>query len=374
MDKRCFGIGILALSLMAGCGGTGDLSGETHTTKAPEKIVTPAGNVSSQSGSTGENAQAEASREFFAMDTYMRVSAYGADGQAEEAAVAAENEVRRLEGLLSTGLATSEIGVINANGGGAVSPDTAYLLERSKELCEMTEGAFDISVYPLMQAWGFPTKEYRVPAEEELAELLKKTDALQVLLDEEEGIVSFGMDGMQIDLGGIAKGYASSRIMEIWRESGITSGLVSLGGNVHALGTKPDGSLWRIAVQSPHDANAYLGILSVQDKAVITSGDYERYFEQDGVRYHHILDPATGYPAESGLVSVTIVSTDGTLADGLSTALFIMGKERTVEFWREHSEAFDVILYTEDGGLYVTEGIAESFSSEQEVQVVMREP
>lgn len=359
LKKRYIGVGILALSLAAGCGGAAPPLGEAAATKTPQE---------------GAASQAEASREFFAMDTYMRVSAYGAGEQAEEAAAAAEAEIYRLEELFSTGLETSEVGAINANGGGSVSPETFYLLERARALCEMTAGAFDISVYPLMEAWGFPTQEYRVPADEELAELLKKTDASQVLLDEQGGVVSFGIDGMQIDLGGIAKGYASSRIMEIWKDAGITSGLVSLGGNVQALGAKPDGSLWRIAVQSPYDANAYLGILSVKDKAVITSGGYERYFEQDGVRYHHILDPATGYPAESGLVSVTVISGDGTLADGLSTALFIMGRESAVAFWREHSEEFDAVLYTEDGELYVTEGIVENFSSEQEVFVVTLEP
>ena len=115
---------------------------------------------------------------------------------------------------------------------------------------------------------------------------------------------------MKIDLGGIAKGYTSSRIMDIYKDNGITSGLVNLGGNVQALGTKTDGTKWKIAVQSPDDTEDYLGILSVQDKAVITSGGYERYFEQDGVTYHHIIDPKTGYPAESGLVSVSYTHLD----------------------------------------------------------------
>lgn len=346
MKKSFFGAAFLALSLLNGCGGAGE----------------------------NEGAQTQAEREFFAMDTYMSVSVYGTGEEAQMAAQAAEDEVRRLEAIFSVGLAESEIGAVNANGGGAVSPDTLYLLERSAELFEMTEGAFDISVYPLMAAWGFPTQEYCVPSAEELSELLQRTGAGGVLLDEENGVVSFAEEGMQIDLGGIAKGYASSCIMELWREAGITSGLVSLGGNVQTLGTKPDGSLWRVGVQSPDDANAYLGVLSVQDVAVITSGDYERYFERDGVRYHHILDPATGCPARSGLRSVTVISGDGTLADGLSTALFIMGEERAAQFWREHSGEFDAIFYTEDGGLYVTEGIAESFSTELEVQVVTREP
>ena len=145
---------------------------------------------------------------------------------------------------------------------------------------------------------------------------------------------------------------------------------MNLGGNVQALGTKTDGTKWKIAVQSPDDTEDYLGILSVQDKAVITSGGYERYFEQDGVTYHHIIDPKTGYPAESGLVSVTIVSEDGTLADGLSTSLFIMGKEKAADFWREHKDDFDVILMSDDGTLYVTEGLENDFSTERTVEII----
>jgi thiamine biosynthesis lipoprotein len=113
-----------------------------------------------------------------------------------------------------------------------------------------------------------------------------------------------------------------------------------------------------------------LGILSTSDRAVITSGGYERYFEQDGVTYHHIIDPKTGYPAESGLVSVTIISADGTLADGLSTSLFVMGKDRAVDYWENHREEFDMILLSEDGTLYVSEGIEDSFSSDYDIEVI----
>ena len=177
---------------------------------------------------------------------------------------------------------------------------------------------------------------------------------------------------MKIDLGGIAKGYTSSRIMDIFKENGITSGLVNLGGNVQALGTKTDGSNWRVAVQSPDDTEDYLGVLSIQDKAVITSGGYERYFEQDGVTYHHIIDPKTGYPAKNGLVSVTIVSSDGTLADGLSTSLFIMGEEKAAEFWKAHSNEFEAIFVTDDGTIYVTEGLKDSFTTDLDMKVITK--
>lgn len=331
-------------------------------------------NTADQSGTTQEvsaqDNQTEASRDIFAMDTYMTVTAYGEN--AEEAVDAAETEIERLDALLSTGDAQSEIAKLNASGSAELSEDAAYLTERAMELYQETDGAFDIAIYPVMEAWGFPTQNFQVPSEETLKNLLPLTDVGNISYDKETRMISFEKEGMKIDLGGIAKGYTSSRIMDIYKEHGITSGLVNLGGNVQALGTKTDGSKWKVAVQSPDNEEDYLGILSIQDKAVITSGGYERYFEQDGVTYHHIIDPKTGYPAENGLISVTIVSADGTLADGLSTSLFIMGEEKAAEFWRAHKDEFDTILLSEDGTLYVTEGIENDFTTDRTAVEIIR--
>lgn len=319
---------------------------------------------------TEEKAESneEASKDIFAMDTYMTVTAYGA--KAQEAVDEAEAEIQRLDELLSTGNEESEIAQLNQNKSATLSEDAGYLVERALELNKETDGAFDIAIYPVMEAWGFPTQNYQVPTADTLESLLKLADASQIIYDEDSRKISFGQEGMKIDLGGIAKGYTSSRIMDIYKENNISSGLVNLGGNVQALGMKPDGSKWRVAVQSPDDTEDYLGILSVEDKAVITSGGYERYFEQDGKTYHHIIDPKTGYPAENGLTSVTVVSEDGTLADGLSTSLFIMGKEEAIEFWKAHSEEFDIIMMTDEGKLYVTEGIQDDFSTEMEMEII----
>ena len=319
---------------------------------------------------TEEKAESneEASKDIFAMDTYMTVTAYGA--KAQEAVDEAEAEIQRLDELLSTGNEESEIAQLNQNKSAILSEDAGYLVERALELNKETGGAFDIAIYPVMEAWGFPTQNYQVPTADTLESLLKLADASQIIYDENSRKISFGREGMKIDLGGIAKGYTSSRIMDIYKENNISSGLVNLGGNVQALGTKLDGSKWRVAVQSPDDTEDYLGILSVEDKAVITSGGYERYFEQDGKTYHHIINPKTGYPAENGLTSVTVVSEDGTLADGLSTSLFIMGKEEAIEFWKAHSEEFDIIMLTDEGKLYVTEGIQDDFSTEMEMEII----
>ena len=351
---------ILCTALFTGC-----------TSKADSSATKENNTENTESSSQSDDADSqEASTELFAMDTYMSLKAYGENAQ--EAVDAAADEIKRLDEVLSTGDENSDVGQINANGGGSLTDDTSYLLERSMELYEKTDGLFDIAIYPVMEAWGFTTQNYRVPEDSELKELLKLTDASKIQYDEKNQKVSFDQDGMKIDFGGIAKGYTSARIMDIFREHGVESGLANLGGNVQVLGTKTDGSQWRVAIQSPSSEEEYLGILTTQDKAVITSGGYERYFEQDGKTYHHIIEPRTGYPAENGLISVSIVSSDGTLADGLSTSLFIMGEEKAEAFWKEHSDEFDMILEAEDGTLSVSEGIADQFESEHKVNVIKK--
>lgn len=355
---------IIMILLLGGCGSRAHADAgqemQEHTDESQESI----------SEDHGEEAQ-EAQQGLFAMDTYMTLAAYGGDAQGAVDRAAAE--IERLDQLLSTGSGGSEVSQINENGGGTLSPDTATLVERSLELSQATEGAFDIAVYPVMKAWGFAGGDLQVPSKETLTELLRLTDVGQIEYDKEKARISFGTEGMQIDLGGIAKGFTSNRIMDIFRECGVESGLVNLGGNVQALGVKTDGSLWRVSIIDPLDTEEMVGILSVKDRAVVTSGGYERYFEEGGITYHHIIDPRTGYPAESGLASVTIISADGTLADGLSTSFFIMGLDGAEAYWREHSEEFDMVLVAEDGMLYVTETIIGDFGSENEMTVIKKE-
>jgi thiamine biosynthesis lipoprotein len=180
-------------------------------------------------------------------------------------------------------------------------------------------------------------------------------------------------EGQQLDFGGIAKGYTSAAVMDVFREYGITSGMVSLGGNVQVLNRKTDGTCWKIGIQDPaSETGSVLAAVEVENCAVITSGGYQRYFEQDGNTYIHIIDPRTGYPVEGDLTSVTIISEDGTMADALSTSLYIMGLERAIAYWQSEAESFDMILVTVDGKLYVTEGISGQLTTEKEVTVVNR--
>jgi thiamine biosynthesis lipoprotein len=292
----------------------------------------------------------------------MTLTAYGKE--AEAALTEAEEFITNLENQISTNIDTSEISLLNKNGEGTVSEDTLALINRSLDIYKSTGGAFDITIYPIVKAWGFTTESYQVPSDKKLASLMKLIDSDSVKVDTKNKKVKFEKSGMQIDLGGIAKGYTSAAIMEIFKSHDIQSAVISLGGNVQVLGTKTTGENWRVAIQSPDDSSTYLGVLSTHDKAVVTSGGYERYFEQDGKTYHHIIDPSTGYPADTGLTSVTIVSEDGTLADGLSTSLFVMGKEKAVDYWKKHQSEFDMILVEQDGTISVTSGIASDFTAE----------
>ena len=296
-------------------------------------------------------------RDLFAMDTYMTLTAYGE--QAEEAIDAAETEIRYLDALLSTGDPDSEISVLNHAGSGEVSDVSMYLLDRSLEVHSMTGGAFNPLIYPLMDAWGFTDKDFRVPDDGTIKKLLPILDTDGIIIDKEADMILFDKPGMMIDLGGIAKGYTSSRIMEIFSEHGVSSGLVSLGGNVQVLGKKQNGDPWRIAIRDPEKEDKYLGVLHLTDTAAITSGGYERYFEENGKTYHHIIDPKTGYPAENGLTSVTVVTPDGTLADMLSTSLFILGTDRAIRYCEDHKGEFDAILFTDGRKMYATAGLRE---------------
>lgn len=337
--------------------------------------ASPAG-AASASAQTGQAEEVpSASGEIFAMDTYMTVTCYG--GRCEEAVQASLEEIRRLDALLSVGSEDSEISRINAEKQSSVSEDTAVMLETALELYRTTGGAFDITVYPLMELWGFTTGEFGVPEADALRALLDQAGSDRLTYDGAAAVLRLG-EGQGIDLGGIAKGYTSGRLMEIFAEYGLVSGYVSLGGNVQCYGTKPDGSLWRCGIQNPFEpenGSSFLGILSVADRAVITSGAYERYFvdEATGETYHHILDPETGYPAQSGLSSVTIVSENGTLADGLSTACYVMGLEDAISYWQEYGDGFDMVLMTDTGEVYVTQPIAGSFTSDFTVHVIERE-
>lgn len=330
--RRCFAL-LLVFALLAGC--------------APAQ---------SQAVPASEHT-------FFAMDTVMTLRLYA--GGDEALLDAAEDRVKELEGLLSVTEENSEIFALNRDKTAELSPDTGSLLGAALAMCDRTAGALDISTYPVLRTWGFTTGEYRVPDGETIAALLPLVDYTKIELDGTSASLS---DGMEIDLGSVAKGYTGDALCALLRENGVTSALLDLGGNIQAVGARPDGSPWRIGVRSP-DGEGNVGIVEVENQAVVTSGGYERYFEEDGVRYWHILDPKTGAPARSGLASVTVVGDSGVLCDALSTALFVMGLDGAVEHWRAHRD-FEAVFVGEDGSVTITAGLEGRFTLSQTNRVL----
>ena len=302
--------------------------------------------------------RAEKTADFFAMDTYMSVKYYGGpDGESEKLETAAA----KLEKKLSVTKEDSEIARLNRDGRAKLSGETEKLLTGALDLCRETEGALDVTVYPAVRAWGFTTGEHRVPDKDEIDGIVGKIGYGNVTVGGGEAALP---DGYMVDLGAVAKGYLGDKLAEILKEDGVTSALLDLGGNIRAVGEKPDGSPWRIAVRDPA-GEGVIGTLPIRDETAATSGGYERYFvDEDGEIRWHIIDPATGYPAKAGLISVTVIGKDGSRCDGLSTALFVMGREKSVSFWRERRD-FEMILVTDDGKILISPGLSGMFEPEK---------
>ena len=267
-----------------------------------------------------------------------------------------QSEIEYLESIFSVTAPKSDISKINSNAGRftAVSEDTAALVKRAAEISEMTEGSLDITVYPMLKEWGFTTGNYKIPEQTTLNDLLKNTGYHNIALEDNKIKIP---ENFAVDLGAVAKGYTGDKLCDIFRKENVKSALINLGGNVQTVGTKPDGSLWKVALKNPADTEKEVCVLSLSDKAMITSGGYERYFVgKDGKQYWHILDPKTGYPSDKGLLSVTVIGEDGTLCDALSTALFVMGEEKAKAFVKTQSKT-DVILINRDMEIFITENL-----------------
>lgn len=316
----------------------------------------------------------EAAGGLFAMDTYINLTAYGPDG--ETALELAKARIRELESLWSVTDEDSEIYAANHSGGTAadISADTEELLRFALDMARETGGALEPTIYPVLTAWGFTTGSYQIPEQEELDRLLELVGYEAIGLTDSTVTVP---DGMMLDLGAVGKGYAADETAAILRESGVESALLDFGGNILTVGSKPDGTPWRIGVRDP-DTEGNLGVLEVADQSVVVSGGYEKYFVgEDGERYWHIIDPETGRPAQSGLVQVAIVSRESKLCDALSTAIFVMGLDKAIDYWQAHQN-FDMILLTDGRDIYATEGLQEAFTLSsghegQEVQVITHE-
>jgi len=257
----------------------------------------------------------------FLMGTIVEVTSSDA-----RAAGIAFDEISRLENILSKYKEYSDVSKLNRDGKLVVGPETIDIIKKAKEFCQATDGAFDITVAPLLDIWGFTNREYRVPSEVEIKNTLKLVGSDKIIIDEKSRIVSFKEKGMKIDLGGIAKGYAVDCAVKALKAAGINSALINIGGDMYCLGDK-DANPWKIAVKDPR-GKGVVDNLELKDKAVATSGDYEQYFESSGKRYCHIFNPKTGYPVDTKVDSVTVIYDDCTTASVLAKIIFILGKEK----------------------------------------------
>ena len=310
------------------------------------------------------SGQVSSSLDLFAMDTYMNLKVFCEDMDTVKKALQdGETRIHELESLFSVTDSDSDVSRINQNAGNftEIHPDTEIILETARRIHTESNGALSVSIYPVLKEWGFTTGDYQIPDSEILRDLLDSVDDTQILVQEHQVSIP---DQMQIDFGALAKGYTGDQLISLFREYGAESALINLGGNVQALGTKPDGTPWNVAVVNPFEPEQNMCLLQIADKAVITSGNYERYFTgEDGQKYWHIIDPADGFPADNGLVSVTVIGENGLLCDALSTALFIMGTEQATTYWQTLQNSvsdMDMILVTEDKKILVTETLLES--------------
>ena len=301
----------------------------------------------------GCHAPKDEQQHFFAMDTVMTLRLIDAS---PEDFKACQEKVKELEQKFSVTLPESEISALNRAGSATLSADGAAVVEAGLTVSEQTEGAFCLSLYPAGRLWGFSGEEMRVPSAQELEAVRPLIGDEAITLSEKEITLP---KGGAIDLGGIAKGYTADLLDLLLEERQVEHFFLSLGGNVQVGGGNPDGSPWRVGIADP-DGGEAVGVLEIADGAVVTSGGYQRNFEQDGTLYHHILDPETLAPAKSGLKSATAVGLSGTLADALSTAFFVMGEERALDYCARYDA--ECILITEDDRVVVSPGLKEQFT------------
>jgi thiamine biosynthesis lipoprotein len=316
----------------------------------------------------------------FVLGTVCTVDLYGQGSRARYRAVFAR--LKELEDILSANREGTDLDRVNRSAGiegAAVKPELIELLTRALYYAEMSGGAFDPTVGPLVKLWGIGTDAPRIPSDEETGEALTLVDYRDIEIETGKpgktdqtdqagktagtgGIVFLKRRGMALDLGAIAKGYAADEVVRLLSKEGIKAGLIDLGGNIFAYGERRKGQPWRIGIQDPREhRGAYLGVLELSNKSVVTSGVYERYFEEGGRRYHHILSTSTGRPAETGLLSVTVAAGSSTDADALSTAAFALGWEKGRRLIEAVPEAGGIFVF-EDLSVRITRGIRGQFS------------
>lgn len=316
------------------------------------------------SSCTQADENTKATETITAMNTVMQITVFNTSkGTPQEVLELMKARINELDGLFNANSENSDVSRINNFSGSefeniSVSEDTVKILESSLAAYYSTDYLFDIKLMPIISLWGFDNGKYGVPKTADIEKALEMVENSRILIYETDNAVR-KTEGTQISLGGIAKGYLGDRLLEIAEEYGATA-LVSLGGNIVLCGEKGESEKWSVGIKDPLDTeNIALSFECGGNRSVVTSGGYERCFEYGGKEYHHIIDPKTGYPADSDLLSVTVVGENGAMCDACSTALFVMGREKAVEFAKESND-YDFILITENNEVYITDGIAEA--------------
>jgi thiamine biosynthesis lipoprotein len=308
---------------------------------------------------------AESSATEFVLGTVCSIRVVqGGSAAANSAAIdAAFARLRELEAELTVNKEGSQIDAVNASAGIApvkVGPDAIAIIRKGLGYAGLSEGAFDPSVGPLVKLWGIGTDHARLPPQAEIDAALKLVGWKDVVLDEAAGTVFLKRKGMALDLGSATKGYAADEAARILKAAGVRSAVIDLGGNVLVIGKKPDGKPWRVGLQDPDlERGNYIGIASLDDMTMVTSGVYERFFEAGGVRYHHILGTKDGYPVQNGLTSVTIITKKSFDADGVTTMLFALGREKGLALAKELG--IEVIMLDAGHRVYMTPGVSKLF-------------
>lgn len=300
------------------------------------------------------------------MDTIVSVTVVTDSREAAEKAVEKTfAEIGRFGDLINFYSDTSELSQINRNAGiraVRVSPETLDIIEKAVYTAERSGGAFDPTIGPIVALWDFLHK--KKPTEMEIRRALPLVNYKDILIDRAEATVYLKRKGMMLDLGGIAKGYAADLAVDLLKKEGILSGLVSIAGDIRTFGMKPDKSPWTIGLKNPRQESGKDEIIAkirLKDQAISTAGDYERFFLGDGKRYHHLLDPKTGYPAELSR-SVSVIARKGVISDGFDNAVFILGPEKGMKLVREMG--VDAMIIDSNGTIHMTDAIKEYITLE----------
>ncbi len=322
------------------------------------------------SQNTKENEQTEqqepVKRTEMLMGTVISVTLY--DSTDETILDKVFDKVKKLEETFSINETGTEVDKINDNAGKEpvkVSDDTIEVVKEGLYYSDLSHGKFDITIGPLVKLWNIPDAT-DIPTQEEIDAVIPLTNYKDVVVDESNKTVFLTKPGMMLDLGGIAKGYAADVISKMLTDEGVKSAIIDLGGNIFAHGEKVSGDSWKIGIQNPFSTRGEIvGAISVKNKSIVTSGIYERYIEVNGVKYHHILNPETGYPYENNIAGITIISDKSTTGDALSTSVFALGIDEGMKFI-EGLDNVDAIFVTKDNEIYLTSGIKDNFELRDE--------